>query len=324
MSLGASCVSSPQKLQQGPARVFEKPGTSIGKLPKRSSHDLYYKEKTVSIVPVEKPNTTGSLFNLEDERNYLFAARGPLTVGRFIDIKVGSVRVANAADGNKKKEKAEDSDSSVESALLKALPNLEPKAEDAVLIKRFKMKIAHRYANGDVLAVAQRTSEGDDDRSEISLQARIPYQNLISGKMLTTNDLTDVNMVENSDGEVIERRSSSWEDDYTMRMSGFSEAKSKVASRLDDQRQQLSKIRDQLRNRLISAGKERKQMANERNKLMESGQISKLQIEKLNKSLAQKDELINSQKTALADKEKELAEKDSEKTKENDDAESGK
>src|SRR4051794_26097032 len=65
--------------------------------------EVYVKEKSIAIKDAARPNETGSLFNPEDERNYLFTQTGPLNVGRFLKIRVTS----NHGDNKKKDEAAE-------------------------------------------------------------------------------------------------------------------------------------------------------------------------------------------------------------------------
>ncbi|MEZ4741291.1 MAG: hypothetical protein R3B45_02400 [Bdellovibrionota bacterium] len=275
------------------SRILEKPGSGYRNksfAPNKLQSDLYVKKKAIKIVPAEVPNTTGSLFNLNDERNYLFSARGPLTTGRYIDIDIVSTRI-DKVEEPKTQNNAEESKaigSEVEDTLIDSLPSLEPDSSKAKTIKRIKMKIAHRYPNGDVLIATQRKSQSDNDFSEISVQARIPYDRLISGRTLNTEDLTEVVLAENKGSEIIERRSSGWEDEYTLRLSGFNEAKSKSALRLDQQREQLKKIRDQLRNRLVASGKERLQFAKERQDLLKQQEQAKDEIRKLTEKLQEK------------------------------------
>jgi hypothetical protein len=292
-------------------RIFDKPGSNTGNLPhEKEQGQLYVRKKIVSISPVESTNTNGSLFNVDDERNYLFAARGPLIVGRFIDVDVNSNRLVEKPAEGKIPEKsvgdAAKAEKNNDDELMKSLPNLEPSSPDARPIHRFKMKIAHRFPNGDVLAIAERESVASQNQNNLSIQARIPYDRLISGSPISTDDLTEITMNESSDGEAIDRRSATWEDEYTLRMSGFNEANSKVAARLDQQRDQLRKIRDELKNRLIALGKERETMAGERNKLLEKNTASQTTIDGLNKSILDKETQIKTQEDVLAGKDKEI------------------
>lgn len=240
--------------------------------------DLFVKERQIVIKDVDQANETGSLFNPDDDRNYLFASTGPQTVGRYLDINV----VSNRADGAKKdkpgaaktpeEQKKEDlakSQDEIQKELLAALPELNPAgtATDPALIKGFKMRIAHRYSNGDVLAVMNRRSTSEDQIQDLNIETRIPYDRLSSGDPLTTRDLLDVKFRESGNGDTSDRTSSGWEDEYSLRLSGFDEAKSKAAQELTDKKRQLDEAAAKLETRIKSFGDERNQLSKQREDL---------------------------------------------------------
>ncbi len=298
-------------------RVFPKPrAMGISKIPPKKSglqkSQLYKQGNNVSITPVNKPNTNGSLYNLEDERNYLFATRAPLTIGRYVTVNVASNRQGQQdepeqqADGQ---EGEQQNDEISQDELFKALPDLEPgEKSEAKLFKTFKMKITHRFDNGDVMAVYTRKSDSEDDQHDISVSARIPHQQLITGDPISTNDLTSIKLTEVTKDEVVERNSVGWEDEYTARISGFSEANSKLAARLEDKRKQLKGVKDRLITRIENLAKERKTWANERNKLLEDGQQATQKIEQLNETITKKDDEIKTQKEKITEQENQIKE----------------
>jgi hypothetical protein len=228
--------------------------------------EVYVRQKKPVVREKSRDNETGSLYSPDDARNYLFAPSGPHNVGRFLAINVVANRgpakpgePAAAPDA-----KAGEGDET-EQELLKALPDLAPKAPgEPSLVKTFKMQIVHRFDNGDVLARMARRSQDEDQAAEITAEARIPYDKLASGDPLTTEDLLDVSYVESAEGELIERSSSGWEDEYSLRLSGFSEAKSKAAADLVDQKKQLEEAKEKLETKIKAFGEERKQVAKQR------------------------------------------------------------
>lgn len=237
--------------------------------------DLFVKERQIVIKDIDQANETGSLFNPDDERNFLFASSGPQTVGRYLDVNV----VSNRNDGAKKdkagavkspeEQKKEDlakSQDEIQKDLLASLPDLNPagKDTDPALIKGFKMQIVHRYSNGDVLAMMNRRSTGEDQIQDINIETRIPYDRLASGEPLTTRDLQDVKYRESRDGDISNRTSSGWEDEYSLRLSGFDEAKSKMAQELDDKKKQLDEAAKKLETRIKTFGDERTQLSKQR------------------------------------------------------------
>ena len=240
-----------------------------------STPALYVKQKTVQIKNNDRTNDSGSLFNPDDERNYLFTPKGPLNIGRFLTINIQPNRQddkKSASDKNKAKNKEKDAKTAgtdeMEEELLKSLPDLTPAEKDKPsLLKSFKMQIAHRFDNGDVLAMLKRTSQHQDKMNEVDVRARIPYDRLSSGDDLTTDDLLDVRFAESKAGEITERSSSAWEDEYSLRLSGFDEAKSKQAQDLADQKQRLQETQEKLENRIKSFGDERRLVAKQREEL---------------------------------------------------------
>ena len=236
---------------------------------------LYVKEKNVVIKANDRTNDSGSLFNPDDERNYLFTPKGPLNIGRFLTINVLANRQDDkklAGDKEKAKAKAKEAkgkgQDELEDELLKALPDLAPAEKGKpTLIKSFKMQIAHRFDNGDVLAVLKRESQYGDKVKDIEVRARIPYDRLSSGEDLSTDDLLDVRFAENHSGERTDRRSSGWEDEYSLRLSGFDEVKSRQAQDIADQKQKLQEVQEKLTSRIKALGDERRQLAKQREEI---------------------------------------------------------
>ncbi len=287
---------------------FNKPGSSsmhgkgAGAKPRPS---LYVKHKTIQVAPKEQHNDTGSLFKIDDQRNYLFASKAPFSVDQYVDIKVVSSQSENAdagkGKGDEKKADLPDSGDAAVKEMLAALPELDPGDGEDVpkLLKQLKMKIAHVYENGDALAVYKRNSMQDTEGREVNVRARIPYSSLISGNPLTTKDLVDVHWTDTLDGRLTERHSSSWQDEYSLRMSGFSEAKSVFAKRLDDKRQQLEGVKTRLQNQLVSLGKERQKMAKEREEIYKKKVESETKVTELQTKVETQEKEITEQKAVI-------------------------
>lgn len=262
--------------------------------------DLYVKEREVVIKDVDQANETGSLFNPDDERNYLFASSGPQTVGRYLDIMV----VSNRTDGKtaqtpksveeQKKDDLSKTEDEIQKELLASLPDLNPAgtASDPALLKSFKMRIMHRFSNGDVLAMMNRRSTTDAESHDINIETRIPYDRLSSGDPLTTRDLQDVKYRENKEGEILDRTSSGWEDEYSLRLSGFSEAKSKEAVEISDKKRQLDDATKKLEARMKSFGEERTQLSKQREDLTKKAEVQDQKVQELEEKVKEQEELI--------------------------------
>ena len=238
--------------------------------------DLFIREKDFKIRRKVPLNETGSVTDLNDPRAYLFGFERPVDIGSFIDIKIASNRVDQAAPatdaataGDKSVDKAA-AKGADEAALLKALPNLDPADKNKpVLVKNIKMQILERLDNGDVLVMYRRRSVREGRAAEITVTGRLPAETLSRPDQVNTMDLADIDWRESVAGEVAERKSANWEDEYSLRLSGFDETKSKSAVGLEEKREMLKQARDKLENEMKSFTAERSTMTKERAALLD-------------------------------------------------------
>lgn len=278
--------------------------------------EIYVRQKNIAVRKADLPNESGSLFNPDDDRNYLFTAHGPFNVGRYLTVSLAGNRqaekpkaVVNAGGPPSPEAKSEGPEDELEAELLKALPELAPAAgEDPSLLKTFKMKIVHRFENGDVMALTTRRSTVDGAGADLTVQARIPYGVLASGDDLTTGDLTEVRFTESKEGELAERHSSGWEDEYSLRMSGFDESKSRVAKEIDDKRKSLEETRDKLQTQIKSVGDERRKISKEREDMTKKRETLEGEQKELKTKVDDQSKTIEDQKKDIEDKDKEIEE----------------
>ena len=219
---------------------------------------------------------------MNDPRAYLFGFERPIEVGTYLEVKIGSNRTdppaAGAADSASAKSKEVD-----EASLIKALPNLEAGAKDKpVLVKTIKMQILERFDNGDVLVMYRRRSMQQGQAAEILVTARLSAAALSRAEQVSTTDLADIDWHQSALGELVERKSTNWEDEYSLRISGFDETKSKVAAGLDEKREQLKVVRDKLENELKAFDGQRRIMTTERANLLDEKAKDTAKIEGLN------------------------------------------
>ena len=256
-------------------------------IPDEKPKDLFVRKKDIKIRRKAPVNDTGSLTDLNDPRAYLFGFERPVDVGSFVDVKVASNRVDQKSDTKSPSEptdsqapKADDS-----SSILKALPNLEPGDKNhPALVTTIKMEVMERFDNGDVLVMHRRRSLRDGQASEIAVTARLPANALARQDQLATSDLNDIDWRESFDGEVIQRNSANWEDEYSLRLSGFEESRSKQAIAIEEKREQLKSSRDKLEKEMKAFLNERDKMTKERASLLETKtkdteKISELEIQ---------------------------------------------
>ena len=304
----AACTPQVAKISERSPDLFEKEsdhlqGKSRG-VDEAAAPEMYVKQKSTVIKDAALPNETGSLFNPDDERNYLFTPTGPLNVGRFLKVKVVANRQNDKKKDDGKKDAGKDDKTAkagkdgkddTEDELLKALPDLAPanKGEPA-LLKSFKMQIAHKYENGDVLAMMTRKTGDGDQAGEIAVQARIPYDRLASGDELTTDDLLDVKLRESKNGEIADRSSSGWEDEYSLRLSGFTEAKSKEAMELADQKKKLEETGEKLATRIKALDEQKKQFTKEKDDMAKKKADEDEKVQQLEDKVKEQQDQIQS------------------------------
>lgn len=289
----------------GKMNVIARPVPSPSPIP-----ELYTRQKELKIKPASVDNETGSLMNLADNRNYLFTPRNVFNPGQALNIKVASNRIdapkSAPASANASQAAPIAGGDDFENNLLKSFPNLEGAGPDKPnLIRQFKMEVTHQLENGDAMVVLKRVSMRGDYANEILVKARIPFDRLVATDDLTTNDLADVSWNESLDGQFIERSSPNWEDEYTARLSGFDEAKSKAALALQEQRKQLQDIRGKLDTRLRTAANERQQVSKLREDLNRKAQENEAKLEENRQQLADRTKELEDTKKELEDMKKE-------------------
>ncbi|MCX6126291.1 MAG: hypothetical protein NTV34_16280, partial [Proteobacteria bacterium] len=294
----------------------------------RPKREFYVKNKDLKVKQTRKKNNSGSLSAVDDGRSYVLPTELPVAVGTNFDIKVSSNRLeppgsaADAAPTPDPKSAAQ-----LEETLLKSLPNLEPGAnakDGPVVVKSFKVQVIDLRDNGDVVVAYHRRSLRADHAGDLLINAVIPFSALANRDGIFTDKLQDVHIRESQDGEIAERSSSNWEDEYTLRISGFDEAKSKSALALDERRKQLQEAKDRVVAQIKSLGSERQTMTKERqdlldNKKKDEEKIASLEekvkdqeseIQKLTPKVDEADDSENASEGKDSDKSKQSGTKD--------------
>jgi len=287
------------KAESGPLEGYSRPiGDPV------TPPELYVRHKEVKAKPSARGTDSGSLYNADDERNYFFAAMLPRP-GSSLVIRVATNRKPESVTGGAKSDKSPKTDASagakdsdVEDTLIKALPELAPADKNTALISQFQAEVTHIDESGNVFLLYRRRSMSGDQAHEIRFHARVPFSKLETGEQLTTNDLVGVEWVESSEGQIIERKSAGWEDEYSMRLSGFDEARSKAAMALEEKRKQLLDVRNRLDTRLKTFAEERQQMAKQREELLAKDKEKETRISELQGTVEQQRDEIERLKPA--------------------------
>ncbi len=251
---------------------------------------LYQKESKTSIHIIDERAYSGSLYLLSDERNDLFSTRANPKVGDYVTVAASNMPLNSSALQANEKDKSQPAaaTANADEDLLKSMPDLAPAdMHKDTLLKSFKMRINQRFANGDFLVTFERASKSDGEDHNIELRATIPYAKIVAGTDVLAEDLTNLSLDVEADGEVLHKHSSSWQDQYLLYLSGFKEAKSKMAVDLEDKRQKLLDVSGKLKDRVRMFGKERKQIAAERDKVLAENKQAKEDLEKAKAQIIQ-------------------------------------
>jgi len=259
------------------------------------SPEVFVKREEIRVEPLDERNTTGSLFVLDDERNYLFISNPPVTPGRYINVQVTSHRVPRKSNPLMEKDQDEplELDDEVAAEILASLPHLGPRDEENRLLSSLRMRVEKVYPNGDVRLSMQRRSQRDNFANAIDIRARLAYDRLTAGSTVSTNDLADVHWYESQEGQTTERYSSLWEDEFTARLSGFEEAMSQHALELARKERQMQEARERMQNRLKALGAERKSLAREREQVQQMRNTSEERVNELERQVRDREEELN-------------------------------
>ncbi|MBQ48518.1 MAG: hypothetical protein CMP10_13995 [Zetaproteobacteria bacterium] len=274
-----------------------------GSVPK----EKFYEEKVVQISKKKPLSNSGSLVSLDDPKTNLYMEPRPGRIGSYITVLINSSRLDKLK--KKKKDLNEDDDGEkLAESLLESLPSLNPGQENPVVMTRMKMRIVDRDENGDAIVAYNRLSQNKGETNSIDIRAKVPRAILEGEDAVTTDDLSQVEWSESNDGAIIDRESNDWEDEYTLRLSGFSEAKSRQAISLDDKRKRLQEVKNNLSNRIKAHSKERSKFSKAREELAEEQKKTADEVSNLSSTITTQKEEIKAQKAKIEELEKILEE----------------
>ena len=259
--------------------------------------EIYVKRKNISISSQSENLKNGSLYDLNRNNNYLFASPPADRIGRIVEILVKSGRL-----GEPKKEEKDSKETDVEKKPeieAKSYPGLDAEGDNPPILDAIKMTISGKSLNGDPILILTKSSRSDNEAKVIRVTTKIPSNKLIGKEQVTTKDLYDIDWVERNNDEIIERKSPYWEDEYTLRLSGFKEAKSKTAVKLSSEWDRLKKEQKKLDQKLKSIGKDRRTLARDRQRLVKARKDIKEKVEGLNSKVEEQKKTIEEQKQTI-------------------------
>jgi|GEM_PF-1574033 len=288
----------------------------IGK-PANNQDKIYVKEERVAIAP-DPSDETGSLFRHDDKSSYLYSSANRGVAGEFIDVHITwnsdatppKDQVANDKGAEEVSKEGEAKAGEAEQKILSSLPKLDQPDAKKLIAKTVKMQVLGRRLNGDLDVGVTRTAQTEAENHSISVRAILPREKAVSGENVSTSDLVAVEWNENAAGETIVRSSTGWVDEYSLRLSGLSEAKSREALALEEKRNQIASSRKQLEQELKALGKQRNDLAAARTEAEKARQESGSAVDALTKEVEnakntiaqQREELDKLQGGASADK----------------------
>lgn len=247
--------------------------------------DLFTRERRPVITELPRdPDGTGSLFPLDDPRTNLIV-QNPLRTGMVLDVKVAATRGANLDSGKNAKPGSKPGEAAM-GDIAASVPKLEPREAGALPLKSIKMRLDSILPNGDGIVTVNRTSSRTGDFHEVYARARIPAERMVPGASLSTTDLFDVVWSDFDGSQVTERRSTSWEDEYSLRLSGFEELRSKEALAVEETRRQVEADKEKLAGESRKNAEERARAAKQRDELQQKLRDAEAKIAELQKGAA--------------------------------------
>jgi hypothetical protein len=280
-----SCATS-ELISQRPVdpAIAQEPVTHGPGVQTPERQDLFTRERRAVIKEIQRdPDATGSLFPLDDPRTNLIV-QNPLRTGMLLDVKVVAARSA-AGDGAKStKGSTKPGDASNAGGDVAAsVPKLEPAEPGAAPLKSIKMRLDSILPNGDGIVTVTRSSSREGEFHEVYARASIPAERMIPGAALTTSDLFDVTFSDFDGTRTTERRSTAWEDEYSLRLSGFDELRSKQAIAVEESRRQVEAEKEKIAEESRKVADERARSAKQRDELQQKLRDAEAKIAELQK-----------------------------------------
>lgn len=250
-------------------------------------------------------NTSGSLYSPTSVSSNFLLDNMPIGVGSSVTLFVKEVRAKS--DSAASETIAEEDSDALTAELLKGLPLLQPEdGSNKKVITKIKAKVVERLENGDLVVEAQRSSEGVSGRNSVFFRATVPSDRLKKSNTAEITDLADVVFQEVGPNGVMDRKSSGWEDEYSLRFSGFVESPSRLASKLDGDRKSLISMRNRFENRLKSFKNEREKIAKEREDLFADNGEMRDRMKANEELMAKNNEEMKELKDTLAEREEKI------------------
>ena len=275
--------------------------------------DIFLKKSQVKITKVHKnKKDSGSLFDFDNSLNYLIGDGPSKRVGSYITIAIADSSEVIGDDlldipksprpSNEEKISMNGTgDSEINSGKENLKESQKQSEGDKKTIgpKKIKMKIVSRANNGDFILESRRSSINENEANSIHIQAVLPQKFIVNKNTFSTDDLVNINWIEISEGELSERKSVGWVSEYSRRLSGFSEARSKMDLALADEKKRYEDLQKKLYKKLNGIGQERVKLTKERDKIRNEKKILNDKLGGLEQELEKQRETIDDQRKKI-------------------------
>ncbi len=229
----------------------------------------YLAKHRVKIKKNTKQNQYGSLWRSDDKRNWFFQNPGRVQHGKTILVKlpaplknsakqeeIDSKNIAlNKKNTNYKKpnNKKEEYDSFLEQLTKyeKAFKDLSIKGNNtASLSKTFRAKVIEVTSQGKVKLQFRRYSKTTHEENYLLLKAATNLNAINEKNIVSVDDLYDVSIYQNTNGEIKNSSSIGWTDEYTQTIHSFFGALTGKEQRIREQRKLIKHSRKKILQKL--------------------------------------------------------------------------
>ena len=280
---------------------------------------LFVKKRAIKLSKKPDVNVTGSLYDSSSNRPRFFRTIRDFDLGTYVVVNIDYVDIKNAGapeserdsddaegdeegSGNSNDANAELPEERDEllNRLEQIFPSLKPsKSNRPNLIKTLPMKVVHRDPDGTVQLLYERGSKSNSHTNDLRVVAEVDSRQIDQKGTVSSFHLRNVKLLHFDGSETISRTSNRWEDEFSLRVAGFSEAMSADAVRMNDMRRDLKRLGEEVRDQIISLRTQRRAMSKERDKLVAERKVDRDTIGALEKTVDQQKATISEQKRAI-------------------------
>src|SRR4051812_28605997 len=92
LALPLACAPQVERISGRSPDLFDKESDQLHArsraIGEAAAPEIFVRQRNIALRRTDRANESGSLFNPDDERNYLYTSAGPFNVGRYLTIAV--------------------------------------------------------------------------------------------------------------------------------------------------------------------------------------------------------------------------------------------